>query len=407
MLVKKVDSNWWLVCDVTGQVGFVPSNFLEEIPMFENESWFYCNITREQAETLLSKPPNEIGSFLIRPSESRRNEFSLSESRCSPKGSFYISPQMKFTSLEQLVTYYQEHKTRVSLKLKNPCQTPHKEELPQVSNLKVIDTWEIQRHQIQLQEKLGTGNFGEVYKGLWNKTTEIAVKTLKKGSACEKDFLSEAQVMMKLRHPKLIQLYGVSTKEEPFFIVTEFMKFGSLLKYLKIYGDTSGLLQRLTIVSQVSSGMAYLESQNFIHRDLAARNVLVGKGLMCKVADFGLSRILQGTEYMAIEGTRFPIRWTAPEALLYNRFTIKSDVWSFAVLLSEVFTNGQNPYPDLTNQEVVENISHGYRMSRPQNSPKEIYTIMLECWEDDPSKRPSFEYLKKTLESFCAVLLDR
>ncbi|KAB7504807.1 Tyrosine-protein kinase isoform SRK1, partial [Armadillidium nasatum] len=296
--------------------------------------WFYGNITREQAEALLSKPPNAIGSFLIRPSESRRNEFSLSvrekatvkhyRIQSSPKGSFYISPQMKFTSLEQL---------------------PLKEELLQVSNLKVIDTWEIQRHQIELQEKLGTGNFGEVYKGLWNKTTEIAVKTLKKGSACEKDFLSEAQVMMKLRHPKLIQLYGVSTKEEPFFIVTEFMKFGSLLKYLRIYGDTSGLLQRLTIVSQVSSGMAYLESQNFIHRDLAARNVLVGKGLMCKVADFGLSRILQGTEYMAIEGTRFPIRWTAPEALLYNRFTIKSDVWSFAVLLSEVFTNGQNPYP--------------------------------------------------------------
>merc|ERR1711970_1371003 len=117
--------------------------------------------------------------------------------------------------------------------------------------------------------------------------------------------------------------------------------------------------------AQVASGMAYLELQNYIHRDLAARNVLVGDNFNCKVADFGLARVINDDEYNASEGTKFPVKWTAPEAANYNRFTIHSDVWSFGILLTEIVTFGRIPYPGMNNAEVLKQVSNGYRMPEP------------------------------------------
>uniref|UniRef100_A0A671KEF6 Fyn related Src family tyrosine kinase n=1 Tax=Sinocyclocheilus anshuiensis TaxID=1608454 RepID=A0A671KEF6_9TELE len=144
--------------------------------------------------------------------------------------------------------------------------------------------------------------------------------------------------------------------------------------------------------AQVASGMAYLELQNYIHRDLAARNVLVGDNNVCKVADFGLARVIQNV-YEAKEGTKFPVKWTAPEAIHENKFTIKSDVWSFGILLYEIVTFGQMPYPTMTNFQVVQQLPKGYRMPCPLNCPKYLYDIMYECWKDSPADRPTFETL--------------
>ena len=152
--------------------------------------------------------------------------------------------------------------------------------------------------------------------------------------------------------------------------------------------------------AQVASGMAYLEAQNYIHRDLAARNILVGENLSCKVADFGLARVIQDDEYQAREGAKFPIKWTAPEAALYNKFTTKSDVWSFGVLLSEFITYGRIPYPGMNNAEVLAQVERGYRMPQPANCPSELYEIMLECWKDDAQSRPTFDSLQWRLEDF-------
>ena len=163
-----------------------------------------------------------------------------------------------------------------------------------------------------------------------------------------RDFLAEAQIMKKLRHPKLIQLYAVCTLEEPIYIITELMKHGSLLEFLQGKGRTLKMPQLIDMSAQIASGMAYLEQQNYIHRDLAARNVLVGENNIVKIADFGLARLIKEDEYEARVGARFPIKWTAPEAANYSKFSIKSDVWSFGILLTELVTYGRIPYPGTT-----------------------------------------------------------
>ncbi|KAA3676185.1 fyn-related kinase [Paragonimus westermani] len=158
---------------------------------------------------------------------------------------------------------------------------------------KLVDKWEIPKTSIVLKEKIGHGQFGDVYKAVWNKTTIVAVKTLKPSSCDPDDFLREAQVMKRLRHPNLIQLYAVCTQSEPFYLVTEFMSKGSLLTHLQSAEGRSLSFQCLLMMSaKIASGMAYLESKRHIHRDLAARNVLVGEQSVVKIADFGLARMI-------------------------------------------------------------------------------------------------------------------
>ena len=148
--------------------------------------------------------------------------------------------------------------------------------------------------------------------------------------------------------------------------------------------------------------MAYLESVNFIHRDLAARNVLVGENNICKVADFGLARVMKHTEdaYTARQGAKFPIKWTAPEAAMMSQFSVKSDVWSFGILLAEIITYGRIPYPGMTNAEVLQQVERGYRMPAPPGCPELLYQIMCDCWRLKPDDRPRFETLQWRLEDF-------
>ena len=235
---------------------------------------------------------------------------------------------------------------------------------------------------------------------MWNNTTSVAVKTLKPKTMSALEFMQEAALMKKLRHQKLIQLYAVCTKEEPIYIVTELMKHGSLLEYLRGDGRSLKLPQLIDMSAQVASGMAYLEEQNYIHRDLAARNILVGDHMICKVADFGLARVIDEEIYEAHTGAKFPIKWTAPEAALYNRFSIKSDVWSFGIVIYETVTYGRFPYPGMTNAEVLEKIQTGYRMGCPPNCPQRLHGAMTDCWREDPASRPTFETLQWQLEEF-------
>ena len=219
----------------------------------------------------------------------------------------------------------------------------------ETANQREIDRSSLHFTKVDL---LGAGQFGEVYKGMWNGKIPVAIKSLKPGSMKKESFLEEAMIMRKLKHKNLITLYAVVTKSDPILIVTELMSKGSLLDYLRNDGRNSGFKTLVYFDSQVAQGMAFLESRNFIHRDLAARNVLVGDNDIVKIADFGLSRCIDDGIYVAHVGAKFPIKWTAPEACNYNHFTTKSDVWSFGILMYEVITYGRMPYAGMTNPEV-------------------------------------------------------
>lgn len=166
--------------------------------------------------------------------------------------------------------------------------------------------------------------------------------------------------------------------------------------------DDVVLPQLIRISAQIAAGMAYLESRNYIHRDLAARNVLLGdsSGNVVKVGDFGLARVIQEDAYEARTGAKFPIKWTAPEAALSNRFSIKSDVWSFGIVLFEIITKGETPYRLLSNEETITKVYNGYRLPEPRGCPAPLYAIMQECWDKDDNKRPTFETLQWKLEDF-------
>ena len=349
---------------------------------------------------------NATGSFLVRESTSTSGNYSLSirdvkkvkhhRIQKLDSGGYFVTPQVTFASIPELVTYYSKQSNGL---LRKSCvvEKPKKS----VVSSKMY-SWEIDRKSIQLVKKIGAGQFSDVWMGIWNRTTEVSVKTPKPDSTEASDFLKEAALMKKLKHQNLIQLYGVCTKEGPIYIITELMKHGSLLEYLRGDGRSLKLPQLINMGAQIASGMAYLEEKNYIHRDLAARNILVGENLICKVADFGLARVIDEDIYEAHTGAKFPIKWTAPEAAMYSRFTIKSDVWSFGILLYELITYGRFPYPGMTNAQVLGALKNGYRMPCPMGCPEQLYEIMKECWRDDATSRPRFETLQWRMKELFA-----
>jgi len=371
--------------------------------------WFFGKIKRVDAEKQLLMAFNQCGSYLVRDSETTPGDFSLSirdvervrhyRIRKLDNGGFFVTRRATFPNVQELITYYQQQADGLCSTLMYPCLVTEKPQTVGLSK-QANEEWEISRQQIRLVRRLGAGQFGEVWEGLWNNTTAVAVKTLKPGTMSPLEFLQEATLMKSLRHPKLIQLYAVCTREEPIYIITELMKHGSLLEYLRGDGRSLKLPQLIDMSAQVAAGMAYLEEQNYIHRDLAARNILVGEHLICKVADFGLARVIDEDIYEAHTGAKFPIKWTAPEAAMYNRFTIKSDIWSFGIVLYEIITYGRFPYPGMTNAEVLEKIQTGYRMGCPPHCPKQLHDFMLDCWREEPANRPTFETLQWQLEEF-------
>ncbi|MGH0145531.1 UNVERIFIED_CONTAM: hypothetical protein FKN15_043189 [Acipenser sinensis] len=264
-----------------------------------------------------------------------------------------------------------------SLVIRNEGQAPSK--LLKVQSLR---KWELNREEITLLKELGSGQSGVVQLGIWNGKYDVAIKMIKEGSMSEDEFIEEAQIMMKLRHPKLVSLYGVCTKAYPIYIVTEYMSNGCLLDYMKAHGKELQQTQLLEMCLDVCDAMTYLESQQFIHRDLAARNCLVEKDLTVKVSDFGMARYVMDDQYTSSAGTKFPVKWSAPEVLNYTRFSSKSDVWAFGVLMWEVFSLGKQPYDLYDNTQVAQKIMQGYRLYRPQMVNEDFYKVIKSCWHE-------------------------
>lgn len=410
-ILDNKQGDWWFArSKKTRSRGYIPSNYVAKLKSIEAEPWFFGKIKRVEAERKLSSSENEHGSFLIRYSESRRDDFSLSvrdgdtvkhyRVRKLDEGGYFITRRTPFRNLKDLVKHYSQDADGLCVELRKPC-VQIEEPTPRGLSYNTHDDWEIDKRSLKLNRELGHGQFGQVYEGVWNGTTPVAIKTLKKGTMDPADFLAEAHIMKNLDHPKLVQLYAVCTKEEPIYIVTELMKNGCLLDYLqKANRQVLDLPKLIYMAAQIADGMAYLEEHNYVHRDLAARNILVGDKNIVKIADFGLARLIKETDYEARAGARFPIKWTAPEAATYSRFSIKSDVWSFGIVLYEIITYGKVPYPSMSNTEVLSQVERGYRMPAPPGCPPALYEIMYECWHKDPSKRHTFVTLKWKLDDF-------
>lgn len=287
---------------------------------------------------------------------------------------------------------------------------------------------EIRRAHVTLTEIVGAGAFGQVWKAVLDELSvggvqipsySVAVKTALDATGEGADELRrEALVMSQVRgHPNVVALIGVVTSGLPLMLLLSLCENGSLQSCLKS-GNCPGQNQRpLTappasvcakMAVQIANGMHHLVKAKFVHRDLAARNILLDSQFECKIADFGLSRGVAASnpddenaqEYYTSHGGTFPVRWTAPEAMEHMRFSTSTDIWSFGIVLLEIVTGGQRPYTELaTNEVVITQVMGGYRAAKPERGcTPELYGVMLQCWEQIPTNRPSFEQLAAMLD---------
>uniref|UniRef100_A0A4W3IS15 Ephrin type-B receptor 3 n=1 Tax=Callorhinchus milii TaxID=7868 RepID=A0A4W3IS15_CALMI len=261
---------------------------------------------------------------------------------------------------------------------------------------------------VKIEEVIGAGEFGEVCRGRLKlpgrREIFVAIKTLKAGytERQRRDFLSEASIMGQFDHPNIIHLEGVVTKSRPVMIVTEFMENGALDSFLRMNDGQFTVIQLVGMLRGIAAGMKYLAEMNYVHRDLAARNILVNSNLVCKVSDFGLSRFLEDDAtdptYTSSLGGKIPIRWTAPEAIAYRKFTSASDVWSYGIVMWEVMSYGERPYWDMSNQDVINAVEQDYRLPPPMDCPTALHQLMLDCWVKDRNNRPKFAQIVNTLD---------
>ncbi|XP_068593660.1 ephrin type-A receptor 6-like [Cebidichthys violaceus] len=259
-------------------------------------------------------------------------------------------------------------------------------------------TKEIDPSRIRIERVIGAGEFGEVCSGRLRtpgkKEIAVAIKTLKGGyvERQRRDFLREASIMGQFDHPNIIRLEGVVTKSRPVMIVVEYMENGSLDSFLRQHDGHFTVIQLVGMLRGIASGMKYLSDMGYVHRDLAARNILVNSNLVCKVSDFGLSRVLEDDPEAAYTttGGKIPIRWTAPEAISYRKFSSASDAWSYGIVMWEVMSYGERPYWEMSNQDVILSIEEGYRLPAPMGCPVALHQLMLHCWQKERSHRPKF-----------------
>ena len=243
---------------------------------------------------------NQCGSFLVGNDEKSVGQYSLAVRdvdcvRCYRiqklyTGNFFIRQGLTFKTIQELVEYHKQHADGLCTNLKQACLQAEKPQTPGLPKT-INENWEIDEQSLCLVQQLGAGEFGEVWEGQWNTKTAVAVKILKPGIIRMDKFLQEAAIMIRLRHPKLVQVYAAYTKEEP-YIVRELMQHGSLLDYLRGEGQKLGIEHLLNMSTQVAVGMVFLELQCYVHGDLAACNILVGDNMICKVADFGMARVI-------------------------------------------------------------------------------------------------------------------
>ncbi|XP_075391042.1 fibroblast growth factor receptor 2 isoform X8 [Tenrec ecaudatus] len=313
---------------------------------------------------------------------------------------------------------------RITTRLSSTADTPM---LAGVSEYELPEDpkWEFPRDKLTLGKPLGEGCFGQVVmaeamgidKEKPKEAVTVAVKMLK-DDATEKDLsdlVSEMEMMKMIgKHKNIINLLGACTQDGPLYVIVEYASKGNLREYLRarrppgmeysydinrVPEEQMTFKDLVSCTYQLARGMEYLASQKCIHRDLAARNVLVTENNVMKIADFGLARDINNIDYYKkTTNGRLPVKWMAPEALFDRVYTHQSDVWSFGVLMWEIFTLGGSPYPGIPVEELFKLLKEGHRMDKPANCTNELYMMMRDCWHAAPSQRPTFKQLVEDLD---------
>ncbi|PIO25907.1 hypothetical protein AB205_0175090, partial [Aquarana catesbeiana] len=301
-------------------------------------------------------------------------------------GRFFISKKRSFTCVHDLVIYYQHHLKDLDC----PSLTPI---IKDSSHMQ--DTWERPSSDFTLEEKVYWIKFPEMslWKGKWTEgKRKVLIQTFSKEFFERKNVTNGIEILKKLNHKNIIELYALCTTNDPVYIVTEFMEKGDLLSFLR--EEEGSLLtdqELLRIADQVADGMAYLEVKRVLHLDLTCSSILVDDNLVCKISQFGFAIQKQGRP-VTLEGVIAPVRWMPPEALERGIFSSKTDVWSFGIVLYEIFTLGQTPYTTLKSLEGVRTkLTSGYRLPQPPLCTSDIYSLMLRCWHQNLNSRPSFQ----------------
>ncbi|CAH1130539.1 unnamed protein product [Ceutorhynchus assimilis] len=294
---------------------------------------------------------------------------------------------------------------------------------PQYSACCSTDVPVIRKETLKFLNELGEGCFGKVFKGELlrdtdNKLDIVAIKVLKESATkeAEEDFFREVDIMSTFQHPNILSFVGVVLREgtscgtiNP-MMVFEYMEHGDLAEVLRSQhrmssGSSTGnspvlsAADLLSVALQIACGMEYLAAQRFVHRDLACRNCLVAEGPVVKIADFGMSRDVYTCDYYKIGGSRLlPVRWMSPESVVYGRFTLESDIWSYGVILWEIYSFGKQPYYGHSNEEVVKLILDGIMLIPPEDCPALICELMKNCWKTEPKHRATFTFIKDVLD---------